>query len=101
MKTVCITQMDDGTFTVELEPAEPMESTEQEMPEGTPEDKSEDMAEGESENSYPSIDEALSAARGMFGDAQEAGPMIPGEEEVQASFVDGYKTARGGPGQGF
>jgi len=92
MKTVCIHQLDDGTFRVELEPAKGQEYPE--MPEGAPGEVQADAAAGEPTQTYQTIDEALEAARGMFdapaGEAAEK-PMMEGE----ADFVGGFKNVRG------
>lgn len=97
MKTVCINALDDGTYTVGLENESMPEGPE--SPEGTPMDTQEDQTEGENEQSFQSLDEALNAARTLL--SGESKVMIPGEEELQASFVGGFKQARGGLEQGF
>ena len=87
MKSVEITQNDDGTYSV---------SSETEMPEagldpmggGEAEDEA---AEGAGQT-FDSLDAALAAAAAMF-DAPGEGkaPMIDGEED----FVSGFKNANG------
>lgn len=90
MKTVCINQLDDGTFSVELEPAEGMEAPE--MPEGAPGEMQADAMAGEAQQVFASIDEALDAARGMFEEGGEGGkPLMDGE----ADFVAGFANMRG------
>lgn len=98
MKKVCIYALDDGSFSVEMEQegAEGMESPD-EMP-ASPTDMQEDAAEGEYEQVFASVDEALDAARTILaGDTTTDKPMIEGE----ADFVAGFKQARGGEGMGF
>lgn len=97
MKSITITQLDDGTFNVETEPSGMEMPTEApDMPEGTPQDSTEDMGEGEPQQTYQTIDEALDAVRAEFGGAESvgAGPMMEGE----ADFVNGFKNARGANG---
>lgn len=87
MKSVEITQNDDGTYSV---------SSENEMPEvgadplGGGETEDED-SEGAGQT-FDSLDAALAAAAAMF-DAPAEGkqPMIDGEED----FVAGFKNANG------
>lgn len=93
MKTVCINALDDGTYTVGLENESMPEGPE--APEGTPMDTQEDQSEGENEQSFQSLDEALNAARALLSGGEQK-PMIPGEEE----FVAGFKQAKG-IGQGY
>ena len=93
MKTVCITQLDDGTFTVELE-NEMSETQDMAMEgadpmEGTEADYTEDAAEGETEQGYATVDDALAAAAAMF-DAPVEEPMMEGEAEFRAGF-DGMR----------
>lgn len=86
--------MDDGSFTVEAE-NEATEGMEQgsEPQEGTQADMTEDSANGEAEQAYQSIDEALSAAAEMLSGSEEQNdqPMMDGEEE----FSRGFKSIRG------
>lgn len=100
MKKICIYALDDGTFSLEVEPQESMgmegmEAEGQEMP-ASPMDMQEDAAEGETEQVFQSVDEVLEAARMELGD-QGAAPMMEGEQE----FVAGFKQARGGEGMGY
>jgi len=90
MKTVCITQLDDGSFSVGLEPMESEGVEMPEGPEGSPAEMVADVQEGEPSQSYASIDEALDAARGMF-DTSDGAPMMDGEND----FVGGFKNVRG------
>lgn len=81
MKSVEITQHDDGTYSV---------SSETEMPEGAPMGEAE-MPE-EAGQSFDSLDAALAAAAAMFdAPGEDKGPMIDGEED----FVSGFKNANG------
>lgn len=95
MKTVCITQQDDGSFTVELEnemsEGSGLASDAVEAPEGTSQDMAEDKAEGETESVYASLDEALAAVAALFDGPAGEEPMMDGED----SFVQGFKGARG------
>ncbi len=85
--TIAITANDDGSFTVEREPAQMAP----EGPENSPQDMAEDMAEGEPSQQCASIDEALSVAAQMLGSAEPEKAMMPGEKE----FAQGFKSARG------
>lgn len=89
MKSVTITALDDGQFEVEMAgEAEPMGG---EM--GAP-DMAEDKAEG---SLFPTIDEALEAAKGMLGGGEAAAPvMMEGEEEM---LSQGFNQVRGTPEQ--
>lgn len=90
MKTVCITQLDDGSFNVGLEPAETEAMSD--MPEGAPGEMQADAMAGEAQQVFASIDEALDAARGMFEEGGEGGkPLMDGE----ADFVAGFANMRG------
>lgn len=83
MKTVCITQADDGTFSVyeEMPEANEMESVGKEADEG---------AQGEA---FDSLDSALAAAAALFdGAPADQEPMMEGEAEFRA----GFDSARGG-----
>lgn len=82
MKTVCISEVGDGSYTVKLESEAPM-GAEAETP-GDP---------------YPSLEDALAAVPALFGGAgsEPANPPMEGEED----FVAGFKQARGGEGQGY
>lgn len=96
MKAVTITANDDGSFQVELEPAnEGMEAPEKnEGQEMGSADMAEDKAEGEQSVNCASIDEALDAAKQMFGmDNEAAEPQMDGEAE----FTKGFKQVRGTP----
>lgn len=98
MKKICIYALDDGTFSLEVEPQESMgvggmEAEGQEMP-ASPMDMQEDAAEGGAEQVFQSVDEVLEAAREELDGYK---PMIEGERE----FVAGFKQARGGEGMGF
>lgn len=84
MKTVEITQNDDGSFTVNLDADEGMEA--QMGGEAGMAEANEPAGE-----SFQTIDEALEAARAMFDSADSAAPMMDGEEE----FVSGFKNANG------
>ena len=98
MKKVCIYAMDDGTFSLEVEPqgASGMEAEGQEMP-ASPMDMQEDAAEGEPEQVFQTIDEVLDAARmALDNQAEPSAPMMDGEQE----FVSGFKQARG-EGMGY
>lgn len=101
MKKVCIYALDDGTFSVELdqEGDEAQEGMTPEVP-ASPTDMQEDAQEGESEQVFASVDEALDAARALLGDTTDPmsdKPLMEGE----ADFVAGFKQARGGAGMGF
>jgi len=82
MKTVCISEVGDGSYTVNLESEAPM-GAETETP-GDP---------------YPSLEDALAAVPALFGgtSSEPANPPMEGEED----FVAGFKQARGGEGQGY
>lgn len=106
MKKVCVYALDDGTFSVELEP-QGMEKAAMgaggamppEVP-ASPMDMQEDAAEGESEQVFMTVDEALEAARTLLAGDTTTGtdkPLMEGE----ADFVAGFKQARGGEGMGF
>lgn len=99
MKKICIYALDDGTFSLEVEPQEGMEGMEaegQEMP-ASPMDMQEDAAEGESEQVFQTVDEVLQAARmELDAEAEPGAPMMEGEQE----FVSGFKQARG-EGMGY
>jgi len=88
MKKVCITQLEDGTFEVEVETEEPQGMPEApEMPEGMAEEQT------ESAESFQTLEEAIAAVKGKFGPGGK--PMLDGEAELQDSFVSGFKDARG------
>ena len=96
MKKICIYALDDGTFSLEVEPQESGEAEGQEVP-ASPMDMREDAAEGEPEQVFQSVDEVLDAARAALGEQAEPGaPMMEGEQE----FVSGFKQARG-EGMGY
>ena len=83
MKTVCIQQLDDGSYSVyeEMPEAEGME------PEGLEAD------EGAAGQTVATLDEALAAAAALFdGAGGEEEAMMQGEAEFQA----GFNQARGG-----
>ena len=83
MKTVCISEVGDGSYTVKLETEDPM-GGESETP----------------EQPFASLDEAMAAVPAMFGGMASDKPVAPpmdGEEE----FVAGFKQARGGEGMGY
>lgn len=94
MKKVCIYALDDGSYSVELEPqGEGMGMDEGvEMP-ASPQDMQQDAAMGAPEQVFATVDEALDAARTLLdgGGAELGKPMIDGEED----FVAGFKQARG------
>jgi len=80
MKTVCISEVGDGSYTVKLETEDPTGA--------------ETETAGEP---YPTLEEALAAVPAMFGATEPAAPEMEGEAE----FVAGFKQARGGEGQGY
>lgn len=82
MKTVCISEVGDGSYTVKLETEDPTGA--------------ETETAGEP---YPTLEEALAAVPAMFG-ASPTNPATP-EMEGEAEFVAGFKQARGGEGQGY
>ena len=94
---VSIEQTEDGMYSVEEEQG--MDGAEMPESPGSPQDLQEDAAEGESDQKFSSLDEALNAARAILegGAASGSKPMMDGE----ADFVAGFKKARGGEGMGF
>lgn len=87
MKSVEITQNDDGTYSV---------SSEAEMPEAGNDPlgggEAEDEDAEDAGQTFDSLDAALAAAAAMFDAPAEGGaPMIDGEED----FVSGFKNANG------
>lgn len=98
MKKICIYALDDGTFSLEVEPQEGMEGMEGQEMAASPMDMQEDAAEGESEQVFQTVDEVLQAARmELDAQAEPSAPMMEGEQE----FVSGFKQARGGEGMGY
>ena len=92
MKSITITQLEDGTFTVEAENEMPEMEVAPESPEGSAMDMQEDTQEGEAESTYQTLEEALDAVAQMFGKSTtEQEPMMEGE----ADFLAGFKGARG------
>ena len=89
MKKVCIYALDDGSYSVELEPQGEGMDEGVEVP-ASPQDMQQDVAP---EQVFASVDEALDAARALLdgGGADLGKPMIDGEED----FVAGFKQARG------
>ena len=97
MKKICIYALDDGTFSLEVEPQGGMEGMEGQEMAASPMDMQEDAAEGESEQVFQTVDEVLQAARmELDAEAEPGAPMMEGEQE----FVSGFKQARG-EGMGY
>lgn len=84
MKTICITANDDRTFTVELEPAETANEAPEMGAENAVPDMAEDMKEGETGQTVPTIDEALDLARQMLQDDGRTP-----EEQMQQGYAKG------------
>lgn len=72
-KTICITANADGSFTVELEPAETAPEAPVMGSENGMQDMAEDKAEGETGQTVASIDEALALAKQMLGGGEDRG----------------------------
>jgi len=91
MKTICISQQDDGTFSVYEEKPEGEAMGEHQMPDGS-------MMEGDSHGAQQaaSLDEALEAARGMLS----ADARTP-EEQVMAGYGKSKMPAKPSPQQVF
>ncbi len=82
-KTICITANADGSFTVELEPAETAPEAPEMGTENGMQDMAEDKTEGETGQTVASLDEALALAKQMLGGGED-------RMSVEQAFSEGF-----------